>query len=94
MLRYFIVSAASLAAAFLQLHPARAATAPDFSKASSRSPAEELSARDTAKWNTEDGRVCHQFQRTFPSGCNEYRLVDDQLSLKRSSGEIATLEAK
>lgn len=51
-------------------------------------------ARDTAKWSAEDGRICHQFQRTFPSGCNEYRLVEGQLYLKRNSGEIVKLEAK
>lgn len=51
--------------------------------------------RDTAKWRTEDGRVCLEFRGAFPSGCADYRISDDTLYLKRSStGEVVALERK
>jgi len=50
--------------------------------------------RDTAKWRTEDGRVCHEFRGSFPSGCNEYKLAGNKLYLKRGNGEIVPLEKR
>jgi hypothetical protein len=51
-------------------------------------------ARDTAKWRAEEGRVCYEFQRAFPSGCSEYRIVEDKLFLRRGTGEVLALEKK
>ena len=51
-------------------------------------------ARDTAKWATEDGKVCYHFQRAFPSGCTEYRIFNETLYFKRSSGEVVALQKK
>ena len=49
--------------------------------------------RDTAKWRTEDGRVCLEFRGPFPSGCTDYRISGDTVYLKRSStGEVVALE--
>lgn len=51
--------------------------------------------RDTAKWRTEDGRVCLEFRGAFPSGCTDYRISGDTLYLKRNStGEVVALERK
>lgn len=51
--------------------------------------------RDTAKWRTEDGRLCLEFRGAFPSGCTEFRTSDDRLYLKRSStGEVVALDRK
>lgn len=49
-------------------------------------------ARDTAKWRTEDGRVCFEFRGPFPSGCIEYRVANDVLFFKRASGEIVAMQ--
>lgn len=51
-------------------------------------------ARDTARWSAQEGKVCYQFQKAFPSGCTEYRLLGDRLYFKRSSGEVVALEKK
>ena len=34
--------------------------------------------RDTARWRTEDSRICLDFRGNFPSGCAEYRLAGRQ----------------
>lgn len=45
---------------------------------------------DHGTWRAEDGRVCHEF-RTFPASCSEYRLIGEDLYLKRASGTMARM---
>ena len=47
-------------------------------------------ARAKGTWKTEDGRICTQLQGNNAS-CNDVRLVNDVLHLKRDSGEIIQL---
>lgn len=48
---------------------------------------------DSGTWRTEDGRVCHEFKQ-FPSTCSDYRLVGQDLYLKRGSGTVARMFAR
>lgn len=42
---------------------------------------------DTGEWKTEDGKLCHNGRKAGPS-CNEVRLKDDGLLLKRDNGDV------
>ena len=42
---------------------------------------------DSGKWRTEDGRLCHEPRKTN-AGCNEVRIREAALLMKRDSGEI------
>lgn len=47
--------------------------------------------RDTGTWHTEASRLCMELRKAT-SGCNEMRLKDDVLYMKRSSnGEVVAL---
>lgn len=48
---------------------------------------------DTGTWRGEDGRVCFEL-KTVPSGCNELRLVGNDLYLKRMSGQVIKLQPR
>jgi len=45
---------------------------------------------DSGTWRAEDGRVCHEFKQ-IPLSCSDYRLVGQDLYLKRGSGTVARL---
>lgn len=46
--------------------------------------------RDTGKWHVEGSQLCGEWQKAS-SGCNETRLKDAVLYLKRSNGEVIAL---
>lgn len=53
----------------------------------------ESGYRDSGKWRVEASALCTEPQKTRAS-CNEMRLADDALYLKRDSGEIVKFEPK
>lgn len=49
---------------------------------------------DSGKWQIEEGKVCAEMQKTG-AACNEMRIVNDVLYLKRASnGEVVALQPK
>ncbi len=42
---------------------------------------------DSGTWRAEDGRACYTF-KTIPSTCSDYRLVGQDLYLKRANGDV------
>ena len=49
--------------------------------------------RDTGKWRVEGEKLCADWQKA-PSGCNDVRVKDDVIHLKRvSNGEVVVLAA-
>ena len=48
---------------------------------------------DTGKWHAKDSSVCSE-GRKFPRSCNEVRVKDGGLFLKRDSGEVIKLEPR
>lgn len=46
--------------------------------------------KGNGEWRTEEGKVCSQL-RGRPGGCNEVRMHEGVLHLKRDSGEIIRL---
>jgi len=42
---------------------------------------------DNGTWRAEEGRVCYTFE-TIPSTCSDYRLVGQDLYMKRANGEV------
>lgn len=42
---------------------------------------------DTGTWRVEDGRICFEF-KTWPSACNEARLVGSDIYTKRANGDV------
>lgn len=47
--------------------------------------------RDDGPWRTEDGKLCVNYRGRVPAGCNEVRLVGDNVLLKTRAGEVVTL---
>ena len=50
-------------------------------------------AYDHGNWRSEDGKLCVEYRRFFPSGCAEVRIAPQTLYYLRSTGEIITLLA-
>lgn len=48
------------------------------------------SFHNSGKWSTKDGAVCQDSGKS--TGCNEVRIKDGVLHLKRDSGEIVVLQ--
>lgn len=48
---------------------------------------------DTGSWRAEDGRVCYEWSK-FPAGCNDLRLVGEDLYAKRTNGEVVKVERR
>ncbi|MFT3779936.1 MAG: DUF995 domain-containing protein [Ottowia sp.] len=42
---------------------------------------------DSGTWRVEDGRICYEL-KTWPSACNEARLVGQDLYTKRANGDV------
>lgn len=51
-------------------------------------------ASDSGTWRTEDGKVCVEYRKAFPSGCSEVRGSADALYSKRDDGKIVTVMRK
>ena len=43
---------------------------------------------DNGVWRSEDGRVCYENFRTFPTVCNDVRVVGADIYVKRSNGQV------
>ena len=50
-------------------------------------------ASDTGRWRVDGSQVCSEMRR-FPSGCGEWRAVGDKLMLRRTNGQLVTLDAR
>ena len=50
-------------------------------------------ASDSGRWRIDGNKVCSEMRR-FPSGCNEWRAVGDKLMLRRTNGQLVTLDAR
>ncbi|MCZ2103710.1 MAG: hypothetical protein LC137_04970 [Burkholderiales bacterium] len=48
---------------------------------------------DSGTWRAEDGRVCYEFP-IIPSSCGDYRLVGQDLYIKRANGDVVQLIAR
>lgn len=47
---------------------------------------------DSGPWRVEDGKMCVDFRRTFPSGCVQARMLVDAVWFKRATtGEVVQL---
>ena len=49
--------------------------------------------RDTGNWRVEDGKLCGEWRRVT-GGCNEVRVGDDAVYIKRMNGEVVALKTQ
>lgn len=50
-------------------------------------------ASDTGRWRVDGSKVCAELRR-YPSSCNEWRAVGERLMLRRTNGQLVTLDAR